>query len=427
LKERKKRKWREGVLLLLVLLLTSALLWVGLSGWGRTPHIYAYDEGTDIEKETQLAQNGEEKKETDKDTQETTPPDEQEDSDYEEPEEDSVSSQEKKDGDNDDSQEGEPDEDGDSGEEDGEGAGDGTGDGDGDGDGDSGDGDGVPVTPVTSEPEVVSDTTPTETPIPETTPTEAPESTPEATLSPEDKVVSLSCTWADKDTLVYKKDIPKETIKVTATYSSGQEVELSASEYTIAGLKNDSVGQHTMTVVYGDVMCKLSYKVNNYIKSMTYDWETKDKCYKGEVIDDTTLYVTVVMADESEYDLEDGQYTLSGIDNQKTGVDQTFTITYQDYSVTGTCRFTERTITYIDQYYSGGVLQGTETTMEDSANVTEGFVIEDNGGSMTTYKGTTYELTDIALKVDGKEKTAPYKLKERNFDTQVTRTWEVIE
>jgi hypothetical protein len=424
LKDNKHKKWQESAVLLLILLLTFSLLWIGLSGWKRTPHIYAYDEGTAIEKETQLAQEGDDRQEEEK-SRETTPPrKQQEDSETENAREDARDSREKKEGKDKNSKkstEGEPDSEGETGDEDGDGEGTGSeeGDGDGEGTGDGGE-EGTPTAAPEEKPE--KDTAVTNPPAATKTPT----ATPKATVDPEDTVVSLSCTWSDKDSLLYKREIPKDTITVKATYSSGKEVELDASEYTIAGLKNDSVGQHIMTVIYGDATCKLVYKVNNYAKSISYEWDTKDECYKDEVIDDGVLQVTVLMADKTEESLSLGEYTLSGVDNQKTGVEQTFTIRYLDFTLTGTCRFWDRKVTYINQYYSGGNLQDTETI-----NVTEmpkeDAVISMNDSFRRVIKnGVLYVVDDMEVVADGKKKNVPYRV-DRYFELTVTRKYEAVE
>lgn len=418
--QKRNRKWWEGSIFLLILLLVSSLVWAVLSQWKRTPHIYAYDDGVNIEKEKELADAGEQENETEKE-QQTTPPDEQDnDADTHNPDMDSPDSSDKKQGDDSepgDSEHGTPDGEGGDGVGD-EGGGGGTGGGDGDGEPISGsaapaaspdEGEGHSSTPVP--------VTATETP----SPTEEPAQT---TPPPEDKVVSLTCTWADKDTLLYKGSIPRDSIKVKAKYSSGRQVDLDASDYTISGLNNDSIGVHTMTIIYEDVMCRLNYTVNNYIDHIGYDWPTRMKCYKGEVIDGYVLTVTVYMADNTEYDLKDSQYKLTGIDNQKTGVEQTFRITYQGFSVEGTCQFVEQKVVVIDQFYKGQTLQATETNTEASAQIQTGTEISAETEERVTRNGKEYVLKSIKVVVDGREKSLPYEVDERNFDIQITRRYE---
>lgn len=416
--QRRSRKWWEGSIFLLILLLVGSLVWAVLSQWKRTPHIYAYDDGVNIEKEKELADAGEQENEAEEE-QQTTPPDEQDDdADTHNPDLDNSDSSDKKQGEGSkpgNSEHGTP-----GGEGSGEGVGDeGGGDGTGDGDGEPVSGSAVPAaSPDAGE---GAESSPTPVPAAETPgPTKEPEQTP----PPKDKVVSLTCTWADKDTLLYKGSIPRDSIKVKATYSSGRQVDLDASDYTISGLNNDSIGTHTMTVIYEDVMCRLNYTVNNYIDHIEYDWPTRMKCYKGEVIDEYVLTVTVYMADNTEYDLKDSQYKITGIDNQKTGVQQTFRITYEGFSVEGTCQFTEQKIVVTDQFYDGQTLQATETNGEASSQIRKEMTISDETGAKVTRNGKEYVLKSIKVVVDGREKSLPYEVDERNFDIQITRRYE---
>lgn len=475
----KKRKWWEGGILLLILLLTAGLMWIGLSGRKRTSHIYAYDESVNIRKEQKLADNGSGGEQTDSRQKETPPPDQERQQEPQTPPDPDIpddTSSEKKpeqkkqdkktdgaddaddvnDKDPEDPEEpdqgGEPDGDqsntsgendngaGDNGDN---GTGGNNGSGDGSGNGPGGNGPGVPApagtpgpvktalpvvpstgTPLPVRPVPSIPPEPKPTPEPTAAPTETPTQAPTATPEP-DKPVSLACTWKDKDSLIYGKTIPKDTISVKVTMSSGKEITLSPSEYTIAGLKNDSLGEHIMTVVYENVSCKIRYTVNNAIDHLELDWPTKDKCYKGEPLEDADITVTVYMVDDTSYDLEDGQYTIHGIDNQKTDVKQSFTINYKDQKIEGTCTFRDRIKTYTDSYYDDSRLDETNTWSE---SVVLNEAISGRTGQIVEHNGKRYELMSISVTADGKKKSFSdneYVIG-RVFDIQITRRYELV-
>lgn len=475
---KKKRKWWEGGILLLILLLAAGLMWIGLSGRERTSHIYAYDESVNIRKEQKLADNGSGGEQTDSRQKETPPPDQEKQQEQPQtppdPDIPDDTSSEKKpeqkkqdkktDGADDaedvnDKEPEDPEEPDQGGEPDGDqsntsgendnGAGDngdngsGGNNGNGDGHGSGGNGAGVPApagtpgpvrtalpvipstgTPLPARPVPSIPSAPEPTPIPTASPTEIP--TPVPTTTPEpDKPVSLACTWKDKDSLIYGKTIPKDSISVKVTMSSGREITLSPSEYTIAGLKNDALGEHIMTVVYENVSCKIRYTVNNAIEHLELDWPTKDRCYKGEPLEDADITVTVYMVDDTSYDLEDGQYTIQGIDNQKTDVKQSFTITYKDHQIKGTCTFRDRIKTYTDSYYDDDTLDETKTWSE---SVVPNEVISGRTGQIVEHNGKQYELMSVSVTADGKKKSFSdneYGIG-RVFDIQITRRYELV-
>lgn len=68
-------------------------------------------------------------------------------------------------------------------------------------------------------------------------------------------------------------------MKVTAKYESGKTSRLAKGAYVVRGLNNNSVGKHNMTISSGGAECRISYTINNYTKSLTYSWPTKDECY----------------------------------------------------------------------------------------------------------------------------------------------------
>lgn len=280
-----------------------------------------------------------------------------------------------------------------------------------DGDGGSGgDGtDGVPTPApslMPSAPPVISN------PTPEPSPTQDPH-----------RIVKITCDWPDKDSIKYLKDIPKETIVVKSVDASGEETELEESKYTVIGLYNNVVGKHNMTVVYGDFECTLRYTVNNYVVGLDYEWDTKDTCYLGEVVDDDVLTVYTEMANDDFEEVEFGEYTISGIDNMRTGK-QTFTIRYGGYSVKGTCEFKAQKMHITQEYY---ITEDGDETLVDSRETSKN---TSRGENIAAYQkeekiqngpyAGTYELKETAVTVDGIDKKLPYRVRARDFDIRVT-------
>lgn len=238
------------------------------------------------------------------------------------------------------------------------------------------------------------------------------------------RIVRITCDWPDKDSIKYKKSIPKDTIVVKSVDASGDETELDDSQYTVIGLYNNVVGKHNMTVVYGDFECTLRYTVNNYVVGLDFDWETKDTCYIGEVIDDDVLTVYTEMANEDWEEVEFGEYTISGIDNMRTGK-QTFTIRYDGYSVSDTCEFKAQKLSATEEYY---VIEdnGDEILVdskEKDRDISRGETIAAYEKEKLVQSGSyagTYELKETVAVVDGIDRKLPYRVKARDFDIRVT-------
>ncbi len=283
-----------------------------------------------------------------------------------------------------------------------------------DGDGGSGDGgtDGV------STPAPVVSPLPSATPvIPNPTDAPAPTENPH-------RIVKITCDWPDKDSIKYMKTIPRDTMVVKSVDASGEETELDDSQYTVIGLYNNVVGKHNMTVVYDDFECTLRYTVNNYIVGLDFDWETKDACYIGEVIDDDVLTVYTEMANDDFEEVEFGEYTISGIDNMCTGR-QTFTIRYGAYSVSDTCEFKYQKLYSTAEYYvieeNGDeiLVDSKLTSRNTSRGENIGAYKEEEKIQSGPYAGT-YELKETVVTVDGAEKKLPYRVRARDFDIRVT-------
>lgn len=284
-----------------------------------------------------------------------------------------------------------------------------------------GGGDGSGHTPgnvtVTTKP------TPEPTPTPQPSQTPEPVATPEPTEEPEDNIKSIKCSWPDKDSLVYGKSIPKDTMVVTAVYESGKEKEISKGDYEVTGLRVTVCGKHKLTVIYGEYTCTLTYTVANYIVKLTYDWDTKDKCYKGEPIDDEVLTVYTQMADGSEEEVAFGDYDLSGVNNNLTDKKQNFKIKYKGFEVSGTCTFYAWTVTVHNVYCSdAGCQDVVHEVVGQPQEVSYNQRIKSlESGTEKSYKGDTYVLQKEELIADGRKRPLPYNVTAREFDLQIYR------
>lgn len=417
-----RQRWKESALLSGILVLSAGLVYGGLSHWKRTPHLYEYDRNqiNEQEKNPELVQQGdpqeenrrERQKPKNKRNQQNPDTDRQEMDDKRDNEQDTSNSDNKRaDSDGDDAM-----------------------------NGDGGPGDSnvpdmnLPSGNPAGTPVPVDDAEPTASPVPtnKAEPTHTPE--PE-----QDKVVKLTCTWPDRKSLLYGKEIPKDTIQVTAECSSGEKKKLSSGEYTIRQLKNDSVGEHTMTVSYNkdeSINCKVDYVVNNFTKSLTYSWPTKDQCYKGEEFPSSAITVKTKMADGTTKTTT--KYEITGYNNVLLNVEQKFTITYKDttinktFTAEGTCRFLNRQITLHCYYYSDAEMKNlvasrtyngdydyyVDETISLSAYKGNGSLSDDPDAY---YKKKQYTIKEISLaEVDSagnsKNKSLPYRVKERFFD-----------
>lgn len=192
-----------------------------------------------------------------------------------------------------------------------------------------------------------------------------------------------------------------------------------------------------MTVSYNkddSINCKLDYVVNNFTKSITYNWPTKDQCYKGEEFPSDAITVKTKMADGSTKTTT--QYEITGYNNILLDVEQNFTITYKDtttketFEAKGTCRFFNRKITLHCYYYSDAEMKHlvSSRTYNGDYDDYEGEIIslsafksgalEDNDAF---YKKKRYNLKEISLaEIDSagntQKKSLPYQVKERFFD-----------
>ena len=433
----KKKKWKESIALIAFLLVIGICGFWGVSQWERIPHIYSYGDGMRIKQENvvQAKNNEDAETEDDKDNQaenkETpTPAPKQTPTEADDGEElpDSTPKQEE----NPDNRredpvatsdaEGEGDASNDDGEQAQEGSNGGT-ENNGDGgqspvigpqDGQEGE-ESTEETPDVGE---VPKASPTPTPTPKPTPTKSPK--PEETEKA-DEVVALQCSWPDKDSLKYGESIPKNTIVVKAEYASGKVATLNAGDYIIIGLKNDSLGRHTMTIIYQGINYQMDYTVGNFLKSISYNWSTKDRCYYNE---DVTPEITikVYMADGSVEEVKEG-FTISGINTKDTSGEQTFTISYMGLSVTGTCRFYDLEYIVVEKYYDGDTLMDEVTTTKINKSYDQKR-IQKVDGETKMHNGTEYALKDLKLTVDGVSKKTPYVIEERDFKVVIEKIYQ---
>lgn len=428
----RKKKWKESLVLVLLLLILGIGGFFGISRWERTPHVYSYGDGMRMKQENVVqAKNNEESEKKDDqekqtETEETPSPEPEQtpmDSDDGEELPDSTPKQEE----NPDNRRQDPtatsdvEGEGDASNEDGEQAQEGSNGGDennGDGganpvigseDGQEGDESGGEKPNAGATPKVSStpEPTPTKSPVPEST---------EET----DKAVALQCSWPDKDNIKYGETIPRDTIVVKAEYASGKVTTLSAGDYMITGLKNDSLGEHTMTVIYQGIYYQMDYTVHNFFKSISYSWPTKDRCYYDEYVE-TEIVVYTHMADGSIEEVYEG-FTVSGIDNKNTSGEQTFTISYGGFSVTGTCRFYDLEYIEVVKYYDGDTLVDEVTTTEINEDH-ESEIVRKKTGETQVYNGVEYALDDVKLTVDGVSKSLPYAIKERDLKVKIEKTY----
>lgn len=279
--------------------------------------------------------------------------------------------------------------------------------------------------------ETVDDAKATQTPKPSAEPDDNPKNTekPEET----DRIISLSCEWSEKDNLLYGKDISMDGMKVTAKYESGKTSRLAKGAYVVRGLNNNSVGKHNMTISSGGAECRISYTINNYTKSLTYSWPTKDECYAEEDFSDGALTVQVLMADGTKQEIT--KYEITGYNENLFDKQQTFTITYKDkvidktFTATGTCTFHMRSMRIRCYYYRDESLAdlagsysyaGNYDYYSDERVSLNAFRKDDLQDKDTMYNSKKYVLKSVEMEeADASgvyaKKATPYLVKERFF------------
>ncbi len=273
--------------------------------------------------------------------------------------------------------------------------------------------------PETSEPEISEP----ETPEPEISQQDSKEQETGNETSEEageielpDSISSIQCTWAEKDSLLYQKEISLDNFQASLVYESGKVVVLEEDEYTISNLKNDVLGQHILTVQYEEWECSLEYTINNYVKEIAYSWPTKEECYEGEEIDGKVLEVKEIMADGTECTLSEDEYELTGVDNTKLDEEQTFTIRAGEHEVTGTCLFRSYQHKKVIYYYDEKEDKAKETKEIEKnlvgTNLLDVTDLEEEDG------WDTYTVKKNTLKVNGKKTDLPYKVGKRDFDVE---------
>lgn len=474
-----KPRRRESLLLFCVMLAAGFIIYRGLAGWERTPHLYEYDKKV-LAKEQKVAETAQEQAEDrDSKTEVQKEPkkqwDKQEENKNERQNKDVSRAEEKrKDQKPEEEQEETPQDTKDeNGQQDGTSGEDGTANTNGgetgttDENGNNFQGDGgeqstgdkneeAPSVPASSSepagdkgeggkqddvvekpkttPKPTLKPTPKPTPKPTVKPTPTPTKKPAPTEKP-DNIVSLSCKWEEKDHLLYGEEISLDGLIVTAKYESGKTVVLAEGKYNVRGLNNNSVGKHNMVVSSGGAECRMSYTINNFTKSLTYWWPTKDECYGGEEFYDDVLKVYAKMADGTKQQVL--TFQISGYNNQLYDVPQTFQITYhdetvnKDFSVDGTCTFHMRILKVQCYYYkdSGQTdLAGSKTYLGDYDAYSEERMslwkfqkeVKDGDDGDAKYKKKTYSLKAVKIEEQDEngsfaEKRVPYYFEERFF------------
>lgn len=222
-------------------------------------------------------------------------------------------------------------------------------------------------------------------------------------------------------------------MKVTAKYESGKTSRLAKGAYVVRGLNNNSVGKHNMTISSGGAECRISYTINNYTKSLTYSWPTKDECYTEEDFSDGALTVQVLMADGTKQEIT--KYEITGYNEKLFDKQQTFTITYKDkvidktFTATGTCTFHMRSMRIRCYYYRDESLTdlagsysyaGNYDYYSDERVSLNAFRKDDLQDKDTMYNSKKYVLKSVEMEEadpsgNYAKKTTPYLVKERFF------------
>ena len=263
--------------------------------------------------------------------------------------------------------------------------------------------------------------TPRPTPTP--SPSHGPSPTPTPSPTPKPKLASISANWPDKDKVEYRKDIKTTTLTVTGTKTDGSTITIPVKECSIIGLESKSLGEHTMIIKYGDFKTTLFYTVIRGEEfTLSYSWDVdrnKGKCILGEDITDI-LWVYKVFSDGDYEDVDD--YTLTGIDNQKTGK-QSGVISYQGQTKSIVCEFCRRTSSIVTNYFTkdGKLLHSSSSDTTLSESETPKIQKPSNE---TTYDSKNFVLKSTKFVVDGRERTIPYTMRDRDFEAVLTIDYE---
>lgn len=282
-------------------------------------------------------------------------------------------------------------------------------------------------TPQTNEPVATDEPNFMETPSPTPTqsPSNAPTPTPTLNPTPEAKLESISAKWPDKDKVEYRKEIKTTTLTVTGTKTDGSTISIPVKDCSIVGLESKSLGEHTMIIKYGEFKTTLFYTViRGSDFTLSYSWDVdrnKGKCILGEDIQDI-LWVYKVYSDGDYEDVED--YQLTGIDNEKTGK-QTGIIQFEGQTKAIVCEFLRRQRSIVTNYYSKDgklVHSDTDNVMLDDGE-TPKFQKPDNE---VTYNSKKYVVKSTKFVLDGKERTIPYTMRDRDFEAVLTIDYEEV-
>ena len=188
-----------------------------------------------------------------------------------------------------------------------------------------------------------------------------------------------------------------------------------------------------MTISSGGAECRISYTINNYTKSLTYSWPTKDECYTEEDFSDGALTVQVLMADGTKQEIT--KYEITGYNEKLFDKQQTFTITYKDkvidktFTATGTCTFHMRSMRIRCYYYRDESLTdlagsysyaGNYDYYSDERVSLNAFRKDDLQDKDTMYNSKKYVLKSVEMEEadpsgNYAKKTTPYLVKERFF------------
>lgn len=416
----------ESLLFIVVALAIVLSLRFALAGVDRTAREYEYASALNLEKQaTQVADQTEEDARQDENLDDTDPDEPEEEQTGDETHYDTRQNQDPNDAsDRSDSQS----------VDNGSGAGNGNGRGDGNGGNGGNTGGDTAATPAP---------TPAPTPTPYTEPQPDETNKPDETKKPQERLKSIKARWSEPVAIYYEDNIEeyKKKIEVTAVYDSGREEILHNGEYSISGFSsvNKGCGQHTMKLSYQGESCHLGYSVENWTKSIFCKWDFDDsqrsdnnlRLYKGEMIWDEVLSVCAKVADQTDkngdgegnIDLYYGEYNVTGLDPNKTGEIQHFTVTYQGitaggksktFTATGECRFNDRimtthTIYCNDAEHQDIVSQETDTeTIKVNGKKTKQIKAAET--KSVEKNGKIYTLADQSLTVEGKDRKLPYTL-----------------
>lgn len=438
---------KERIVLFAVLLCLTGAGGYVLSRWERTPHVYSYGDGLKWNEEQKIASNGE-REHKKKEQEQTPPPQESQEPDEDAPQNDAKDPDKTPDP----RQSANPDVSarpdasgipdvsappGDQGE---------PADGPGEQPGDQGGGSGGQGGEPGGTGEPGNPGGPGGSQSPAATDPPGPEPTASPAPTPFDEPVALAVAWPDKDNIKYGQNLPLDSLKVTVTFQSGKTRVLSAAEYTAVGDNSSSAGQHTLRVKYiatdGDrkktVWGSINYTLNNYTVGIKLDWGGSNplRRFRGEDLSMGVFSVYLKMADgsRSEQPVSEDDYTISGVNPVRTGEKQIMKVDYQkgseSYSTQCEVMFNDAKLREVHIYGSGTDAKTREevyttngaqgTTLMRQADMS-GRKYKRTDSKTYLFDGQEWMVSSIEITVNGVDKTAPYTIRDYDFDVVVTR------